>query len=112
MGEFSRLYERQYAVALFNQVRFDIEGGGAPQPQLLHRKVTAFLPTELPRCLSSTPPSLSFGIRAFSTRLLSGDSGFNAGLFRIKAFSVVIRDACAHVVASCNSDNVFIMSLP
>lgn len=39
MGEFSRLYEQQYAVALFNKVRFDIEGGGGPQPQLLHRKV-------------------------------------------------------------------------
>ncbi|XP_041644474.1 protein Niban 2b isoform X2 [Cheilinus undulatus] len=39
MGEFGRLYEKQYAVALFNKVRFDIEGGGGPQPQLLHRKI-------------------------------------------------------------------------
>ncbi|XP_030647623.1 protein Niban 2b [Chanos chanos] len=39
MGEFCQLYEKQYAVALFNQVRFDVEGGGGPQPQLLHRKV-------------------------------------------------------------------------
>ncbi|XP_041753235.2 protein Niban 2b [Coregonus clupeaformis] len=39
IGAFSRLYEQQYAVALFNKVRFDIEGGGGPQPQLLHRKV-------------------------------------------------------------------------
>uniref|UniRef100_A0A3P8XCZ0 Niban 1/2/3 domain-containing protein n=1 Tax=Esox lucius TaxID=8010 RepID=A0A3P8XCZ0_ESOLU len=39
IGEFGRLYEQQYAVALFNKVRFDIEGGGGPQPQLLHRKV-------------------------------------------------------------------------
>ncbi|CAK6978995.1 protein Niban 2-like [Scomber scombrus] len=39
MGEFGRLYEQQYAVALFNKVRFDIEGGGGPQPQLLHRKI-------------------------------------------------------------------------
>ncbi|XP_056313850.1 protein Niban 2b [Danio aesculapii] len=39
MGEFGRLYERQYAVALFNQMRYDVEGGGGPQPQLLHRKV-------------------------------------------------------------------------
>uniref|UniRef100_A0A4W5PCG3 Niban apoptosis regulator 2b n=1 Tax=Hucho hucho TaxID=62062 RepID=A0A4W5PCG3_9TELE len=39
IGEFSRLYEQQYAVALFSKVRFDIEGGGGPQPQLLHRKV-------------------------------------------------------------------------
>uniref|UniRef100_A0A672Z1M8 Niban-like protein 1 n=1 Tax=Sphaeramia orbicularis TaxID=375764 RepID=A0A672Z1M8_9TELE len=38
MGEVGRLYEQQYAVALFNKVRFDIEGGGGPQPQLLHRK--------------------------------------------------------------------------
>lgn len=39
IGEFGRLYEQQYAVALFNKVRFDIEGGGGPQPQLLRRKV-------------------------------------------------------------------------
>ncbi|CAJ1068683.1 protein Niban 2b [Xyrichtys novacula] len=38
MGEFGRLYEQQYAVALFNKVRFDIEGGAGPQTQLLHRK--------------------------------------------------------------------------
>ncbi|XP_051954781.1 protein Niban 2b [Xyrauchen texanus] len=39
MGEFGRLYEKQYAVALFNKMRYDMEGGGGPQPQLLHRKV-------------------------------------------------------------------------
>lgn len=39
MGDFGRLYEQQYAVALFNQMRYDVEGGGGPQPQLLHRKV-------------------------------------------------------------------------
>ncbi|XP_013856299.1 niban-like protein 1, partial [Austrofundulus limnaeus] len=39
MGEFGRLYEQQFAVALFNKVRFDIEGGGGPQSQLLHRKI-------------------------------------------------------------------------
>ncbi|XP_044051565.1 protein Niban 2b isoform X2 [Siniperca chuatsi] len=39
MGEFGHLYEKQYAVALFNKVRFDIEGGRGPQPQLLHRKI-------------------------------------------------------------------------
>ncbi|KAG1958764.1 protein Niban 2b [Pimephales promelas] len=39
MGYFGRLYEQQYAVALFNQMRYDVEGGGGPQPQLLHRKV-------------------------------------------------------------------------
>ncbi|KAJ0019796.1 hypothetical protein NQD34_007365 [Periophthalmus magnuspinnatus] len=39
MEEVGRLYEQQYAVALFNKVRFDIEGGGGPQPQLLHRKI-------------------------------------------------------------------------
>ncbi|KAM3610762.1 uncharacterized protein V6R79_008613 [Siganus canaliculatus] len=38
-AEFGRLYEQQYAVALFNKIRFDIEGGVGPQPQLLHRKV-------------------------------------------------------------------------
>ncbi|KAF7655060.1 hypothetical protein LDENG_00061530, partial [Lucifuga dentata] len=40
MEEVGRLYEQQYAVALFNKVRFDIEGGGGPQPQLLHRKIS------------------------------------------------------------------------
>lgn len=44
MGKFGHLYEQQYAVALFNKVRFDIEGGGGPQPQLLHRKVKPLLP--------------------------------------------------------------------
>lgn len=39
MAEFGHLYEQQYAVALFNKVRFDMEGGGGPQPQLLQRKV-------------------------------------------------------------------------
>ncbi|KAM9858701.1 protein Niban 2b [Aulostomus maculatus] len=39
MREFGYLYEQQYAVALFNKIRFDIEGGGSPQPQLLHRKI-------------------------------------------------------------------------
>ncbi|TNM92553.1 hypothetical protein fugu_019565 [Takifugu bimaculatus] len=38
MQEFSSTYEQQYAVALFNSVRFEIEGGGGPQSQLLHRK--------------------------------------------------------------------------
>uniref|UniRef100_A0A8C6U9Q7 Niban apoptosis regulator 2b n=1 Tax=Neogobius melanostomus TaxID=47308 RepID=A0A8C6U9Q7_9GOBI len=39
MAHVGRLYEQQYAVALFNKMRFDIEGGGGPQPQLLHRKI-------------------------------------------------------------------------
>uniref|UniRef100_A0AAY4B6I3 PH domain-containing protein n=1 Tax=Denticeps clupeoides TaxID=299321 RepID=A0AAY4B6I3_9TELE len=39
IANFGTHYEQQYAVALFNNVRFDIEGGGGPQPQLLHRKV-------------------------------------------------------------------------
>ncbi|XP_038124264.1 protein Niban 2a [Cyprinodon tularosa] len=38
MTQFEDLYEKQYAVALFNAVRFEIEGGGGTQPQLLHRK--------------------------------------------------------------------------
>ncbi|XP_071397769.1 protein Niban 2-like isoform X2 [Centroberyx affinis] len=38
MREFGDIYEQQYAVALFNSVRFEIEGGGGPQSQLLHRK--------------------------------------------------------------------------
>ncbi|XP_067430732.1 protein Niban 2a [Thunnus thynnus] len=38
MKDFSNVYEQQYAVALFNSVRFEIEGGGGTQSQLLHRK--------------------------------------------------------------------------
>lgn len=40
MKEFSDVYEQQYAVALFNSVRYEIEGGGGTQAQLLHRKVS------------------------------------------------------------------------
>ncbi|KAH0615535.1 hypothetical protein JD844_004918, partial [Phrynosoma platyrhinos] len=39
LADFCRFYEEQYGVALFNSVRYEIEGGGGPQPQLLHRKV-------------------------------------------------------------------------
>ncbi|XP_014807804.1 PREDICTED: niban-like protein 1 [Calidris pugnax] len=39
LGEFCRCYEEQYGVALFNSVRYEIEGNGGPQAQLLHRKV-------------------------------------------------------------------------
>uniref|UniRef100_A0A667Z601 Niban apoptosis regulator 2a n=1 Tax=Myripristis murdjan TaxID=586833 RepID=A0A667Z601_9TELE len=38
MKEFGDVYEQQYSVALFNSVRYEIEGGGVPQSQLLHRK--------------------------------------------------------------------------
>ncbi|CAF92560.1 unnamed protein product, partial [Tetraodon nigroviridis] len=38
MQEFGQIYKQQYAVALFNSVRHEIEGGGGPQSQLLHRK--------------------------------------------------------------------------
>ncbi|CAB1429681.1 unnamed protein product [Pleuronectes platessa] len=38
MKEFSGVYEQQYAVALFNSVRYEIEGGGGAQSQLLHRQ--------------------------------------------------------------------------
>lgn len=41
MKGFSDVYEQQYAVALFNSVRFEIEGGGGAQSQLLHRKASA-----------------------------------------------------------------------
>uniref|UniRef100_A0A4W4G8V0 PH domain-containing protein n=1 Tax=Electrophorus electricus TaxID=8005 RepID=A0A4W4G8V0_ELEEL len=37
MEEFGRVYKQQYAVALFNSVRFEIEGGASGQSQLLHR---------------------------------------------------------------------------
>lgn len=39
MRSFGRLYQQQYAVALFNSIRFDVEGGGGLQAQLLQRKV-------------------------------------------------------------------------
>ncbi|KAM9117037.1 protein Niban 2 isoform 2-T3 [Pangshura tecta] len=39
LGEFCQFYEEQYGVALFNSVRYEIEGNGGPQSQLLHRKV-------------------------------------------------------------------------
>ncbi|XP_063172424.1 protein Niban 2 [Candoia aspera] len=39
LAEFSQFYKEQYGVALFNSVRFEIEGGTGPQSQLLHRKV-------------------------------------------------------------------------
>ncbi|XP_053939935.1 protein Niban 2 [Cuculus canorus] len=39
LGEFCRCYREQYGVALFNSVRYEIEGNGGPQAQLLHRKV-------------------------------------------------------------------------
>lgn len=43
LGEFCRCYKEQYGVALFNSVRYEIEGNGGPQAQLLHRKVRAQL---------------------------------------------------------------------
>ncbi|XP_075761927.1 protein Niban 2 [Pelodiscus sinensis] len=39
LGEFCQFYEDQYGVALFNSIRYEIEGNGGPQSQLLHRKV-------------------------------------------------------------------------
>ncbi|NWX23514.1 NIBL1 protein, partial [Aegotheles bennettii] len=39
LGEFCQCYREQYGVALFNSVRYEIEGNGGPQAQLLHRKV-------------------------------------------------------------------------
>ncbi|NXA40464.1 NIBL1 protein, partial [Eudromia elegans] len=39
LAEFCRCYREQYGVALFNSVRYEIEGNGGPQAQLLHRKV-------------------------------------------------------------------------
>lgn len=47
MKQFSDVYEQQYAVALFNSVRFEIEGGGGTQSQLLHRKASS-LSSDLP----------------------------------------------------------------
>uniref|UniRef100_A0A8C5SAL8 Niban apoptosis regulator 2 n=1 Tax=Laticauda laticaudata TaxID=8630 RepID=A0A8C5SAL8_LATLA len=39
LTQFSQFCQEQYGLALFNSVRFEIEGGTAPQAQLLHRKV-------------------------------------------------------------------------
>ncbi|XP_070614837.1 protein Niban 2 [Erythrolamprus reginae] len=39
LTEFSQFYREQYGIALFNSVRFEIEGGTVPQAQLMHRKV-------------------------------------------------------------------------
>ncbi|XP_061459671.1 protein Niban 2 [Rhineura floridana] len=39
LAEFCQFYKEQYGVALFNSVRYEIEGSGGPQAQLLHRKV-------------------------------------------------------------------------
>ncbi|XP_053137841.1 protein Niban 2 [Hemicordylus capensis] len=39
LTEFCQFYEEQYGVALFNSVRYEIEGSGGPQSQLLHRKI-------------------------------------------------------------------------
>ncbi|NXQ83992.1 NIBL1 protein, partial [Nyctibius grandis] len=39
LGEFCRCYQEQFGVALFSSVRYEIEGNGGPQAQLLHRKV-------------------------------------------------------------------------
>ncbi|XP_037013416.2 protein Niban 2 [Artibeus jamaicensis] len=39
LTEFLQFYEDQYGVALFNSMRHEIEGTGAPQAQLLWRKV-------------------------------------------------------------------------
>uniref|UniRef100_A0A1W7RF66 Oc58 n=2 Tax=Crotalinae TaxID=8710 RepID=A0A1W7RF66_AGKCO len=39
LTEFTQFYQEQYGIALFNSVRFEIEGGTSPQAQLLHRKV-------------------------------------------------------------------------
>ncbi|XP_020821413.1 protein Niban 2 [Phascolarctos cinereus] len=39
LKDFFRFYEDQYGVALFNSMRYEIEGTGGPQAQLLWRKV-------------------------------------------------------------------------
>ncbi|XP_032993393.1 protein Niban 2 [Lacerta agilis] len=39
LAEFCQFYEEQYGVSLFNSVRYEIEGVGGPQAQLLRRKV-------------------------------------------------------------------------
>nr|XP_006006204.1 PREDICTED: niban-like protein 1 [Latimeria chalumnae] len=39
LGEFCKYYEKQYGVSLFNKIRYEVEGNGGPQSQLLHRKI-------------------------------------------------------------------------
>ncbi|XP_043914573.1 protein Niban 2-like [Protopterus annectens] len=38
LEEFKKSYEQQYNVALFNKIRYEVEGSGGPQSQLLIRK--------------------------------------------------------------------------
>ncbi|CDQ80525.1 unnamed protein product [Oncorhynchus mykiss] len=58
MGEFGHVYKEQYAVALFNGVRFEIEGGGGPQSQLLHRKASGQAGLGTTVCCSRSPSVL------------------------------------------------------
>ena len=79
MDQFDALYDQQYAVALFNKVRFDVEGGGGPQPQLLHRKVKATPSPPAPSLHSSSSEisfSLSVGLARVTGRCILSTGGF------------------------------------
>lgn len=71
LGEFCRCYREQFGVALFNSVRYEIEGAGGPQPQLLHRKVRAPSRTSLsfpePSTSLSQPAGCSVALCCWSS---------------------------------------------
>lgn len=72
MQEFGQIYKQQYAVALFNSVRHEIEGGGGPQSQLLHRKaglIVVLLQTKV-TLSPNLPLILSFFCLDFTKQML------------------------------------------
>uniref|UniRef100_A0A8C5HCC2 Niban-like protein 1 n=1 Tax=Gouania willdenowi TaxID=441366 RepID=A0A8C5HCC2_GOUWI len=94
MGEFGRLYEQQYAVSLFNKVRFDIEGGGGPQPQLLHRKV----PLEDKSIFSGSLFQYLEDNKKWRNRFLFIPDSYNINLYENKA----AYDRCLHPKGTIN----------
>ncbi|MGH0177987.1 UNVERIFIED_CONTAM: hypothetical protein FKN15_076432 [Acipenser sinensis] len=82
-GEFCRYYEQQFGVALFNSVRYEIEGNGGPQTQLLHRKARTppLLPQLAQRLCEGDAPRESGEIIAASAPL-EDKSIFSGNLFQ------------------------------
>ncbi|XP_049459505.1 protein Niban 2a [Epinephelus fuscoguttatus] len=80
MKEFGDVYEQQYAVALFNSVRFEIEGGGGTQSQLLHRKDPlagrSIFSGSLFQCLEEN--------RKWRNRFVSVPNSYNISLYESK----------------------------
>ncbi|KAJ8792523.1 hypothetical protein J1605_019742 [Eschrichtius robustus] len=71
LTEFLRFYEDQYGVALFNSMRHEIEGTGAPQAQLLWRKSVCPRANSL-TCGASVSSSVNPGEHASRTWRLGG----------------------------------------